>query len=365
MTVKKEKNGKWSCQFYYQNAQGERIKKHKRGFATKKEAENWANDYIRQQSNNLDMTFAAFVEIYFNDMENRLRENTIRSKRYIVDLKLLPYFGKMKMAEISAAQVRDWESKMMAKKNGYSQTYLRTMFSQLSAIFNYACNYYDLASNPAKRAGTMGKDHADEMNFWTRDEFETFLTGVRDKHMSKMAFLTLYWTGLRIGELLALNFNDIDFENKTLSISKSYQRIDGRDIITEPKTEKGKRVVTLPDFLVAELKEYTSHLYGYMATDRIFHCTKSYLEHEMLRGIKVSGVKRIRLHDLRHSHASLLISDMEQPALLVANRLGHEKIQTTLNTYAHLFPNQNRELADKLEEVYKEQKKDNKEKGNN
>lgn len=211
----------------------------------------------------------------------------------------------------------------------------------------------------------MGKDHADEMNFWTRDEFETFLTGVRDKHMSKMAFLTLYWTGLRIGELLALNFNDIDFENKTLSISKSYQRIDGRDIITEPKTEKGKRVVTLPDFLVAELKEYTSHLYGYMATDRIFHCTKSYLEHEMLRGIKVSGVKRIRLHDLRHSHASLLISDMEQPALLVANRLGHEKIQTTLNTYAHLFPNQNRELADKLEEVYKEQKKDNKEKGNN
>ncbi len=89
-------------------------------------------------------------------------------------------------------------------------------------------------------------------------------------------------------------------------------------------------------------------LYGVMADDRIFHCTKSYMASEMLRGIKAAGVKKVRLHDLRHSHASLLISKLGAQPLVVAERLGHEKIQTTLNTYSHLYPNQARDLADQL-----------------
>ena len=133
-----------------------------------------------------------------------------------------------------------------------------------------------------------------------------------------------------------------------MSITKSYQRINGRDVITEPKTAKGKRVITLPDFLVVELEEYVDRLYGMMANDRLFMVTKSYLEKEMIRGVRLSGVKKIRLHDLRHSHASLLISKMGAQPNLVAERLGHEKIQTTLSTYAHLYPNQARNLADQL-----------------
>ena len=153
-------------------------------------------------------------------------------------------------------------------------------------------------------------------------------------------------------ELLAVTYNDIDFENKILRVTKSYQRIDGRDVISEPKTEKGKRNITLPGFLVDELREYTDCLYGIMPYDRIFQFTKSFLEHEMIRGIKETGVRRIRLHDIRHSHASLLISELKMPPLLVANRLGHEKIETTLNTYSHLYPNQSRDLADQLEHIY-------------
>ena len=108
--------------------------------------------------------------------------------------------------------------------------------------------------------------------------------------------------GMRVGELLALTYNDIDLEKRTISINKSYQRLDGKDIITPPKTPKSKRIVTIPPFLAEELREYMSHLYGIMVEERMFRFTKSYMEHEIIRGIKASGVKRIRLHDLRHPY---------------------------------------------------------------
>lgn len=146
----------------------------------------------------------------------------------------------------------------------------------------------------------MGKGRAEEMQFWTQEEFEAFIDALKDKPVSYCAFMTLYWTGVRLGELLALSLADFDAEKKTLSITKSYQRINGRDVITEPKTAKGKRVISLPDFLVSELEEYVSRLYGMMADDRLFMITKSYLEKEMKRGTELSGVKKIRLHDLRH-----------------------------------------------------------------
>lgn len=149
-------------------------------------------------------------------------------------------------------------------------------------------------------------------------------------------------------ELLALTLGDFSAKDKTININKSLQRIDGRDVITEPKTEKSKRVIALPDFLVEEMKDYVNRLYGMMPGDRLFMVTKAYLEHEMSRGVALSGVKKIRLHDLRHSHASLLISKLGAQPLMVAERLGHEKIQTTLNTYSHLYPDQARNLADQL-----------------
>lgn len=284
-------------------------------------------------------------------MSQRLRENTVRSKDYIVELKILPYFGEKKMADITAADIRQWQNSIM--KQEYAPTYLKTINNQLSAIFNYAVKYYDLPKNPCTQAGSMGKGKAEEMEFWTQEEFETFLEFVKDKPVSYYAFLTMYWTGVRVGELLALTLSDFNAEEKTLFIRKSYQRINGRDVITKPKTAKVKRLITLPDFLVWELDEYVGKLYGMMADDRLFMITKSYLEKEMIRGTKLSGVKKIRLHDLRHSHASLLISKLGVQPNLVAERLGHEKIQTTLSTYSHLYPNQSRDLADQLNGLVK------------
>lgn len=349
MTVSKNRKGLWDVQFYCKNSFGENKKYHKRNFKTKREAVAYVEQFKMQQSNNLDMTFNAFWEIYRGDMANRLRANTMRSKEYVVELKILPYFGKCKLSEITAADIRKWQNGLMQK--GFSQTYLRTINSQLSAIFNYAVKYYNLQKNPCAQAGSMGKGKAEEMQYWTQDEFEQFLECVKDKPMSYYAFMTLYWTGCRIGELMALTPADFNAEEMTLRINKSYQRIKGKDIITEPKTAKGKRVVALPDFLTEDLKEYIGKMYGLERNDRMFPFTKSYLEHEMARGVSLSGVKKIRLHDLRHSHASLLISKLGAQPILVAERLGHEKIQTTLNTYSHLYPDQSRTLADQLNDL--------------
>ena len=297
------------------------------------------------------MKFENFWKMYYADMETRLREHTMRTKKYIVELKILPYFGNKRVNDITAADIRQWQNELI--KIGYSPTYLKTINNQLSAIFNYAVRYYDLKSNPCAKAGSMGKSRAEEMDFWTGEEFRRFIDSVMNKRLSYMAFMTLYWTGMRLGELLALNPKDVDLEKRTISITKSYQRLGKKDVITPPKTPKSKRVITIPEFLAADIKDYMDSLYDLQENDRLFPITKYYLEHEMQRGIKESGVKRIRVHDLRHSHASMLIELGFSP-LEIANRLGHEKVETTLNTYAHLYPNKQTKLAERLDSEYRE-----------
>ena len=187
-------------------------------------------------------------------------------------------------------------------KKGYSQTYLRSVNNQLAAIFNYATKYYDLPKNPCNQAGTIGKGKAEEMKFWTQEEFQAFLECVADKPISYYAFEILYWTGIREGELLALTPGDFNFEKKTLWINKSYQRLEGKDVITDPKTPKSNRTIVMPDFLTVEMEDFISSLYGIRDDDRIFTISKSYLHHEMDRGAKLAGVKRIRIHGLRHPY---------------------------------------------------------------
>ena len=149
-----------------------------------------------------------------------------------------------------------------------------------------------------------------------------------DKPLSYYAFQMLYWCGIRVGELLALTPSDFDFNNKTVTISKSYQRLHGEDIITSPKTPKSNRTIKMPQFLCDEMQEYINMFYEAGENDRIFPISKSYLHHEMDRGAKAAGVKRIRIHDLRHSHISLLI-DMGFSAVAIADRVGHESIDIT------------------------------------
>lgn len=201
------------------------------------------------------------------------------------------------------------------------------------------------------KAGPLGKGRAEEMLFWTKEEYLKFAEAVKEKPYSYCAFQILYWCGLRLGELLALTPQDIDFENKVIRITKSYQCLQGKDIITDPKTPNSKRVINMPDFLCEELQDYISKLYGVLPTDRIFHMTKSFLHHEMSRGASLAGVKRIRVHDLRHSHVSLI--SMGFSAVSIGNRVGHESVDITYR-YAHMFPTEQSQMAMKLDEEFKE-----------
>ena len=349
MSVYKD-GSKWRVIYRYTDSRGERKQTQKRGFSTKKEAQAWEREQMNKTESSLDMTFESFSEIYFEDMKKRLKDNTWHTKEHILRTKLIPFFGKRKMCDIQPKDVIAWQNEMLegSTKTGkpYSPVYLKTLHNQLSAVFNYAVKFYGLPSNPAAKAGNMGKAKNREMLFWTQEEYKQFAEVMMDKPVSFYAFEMLYWCGIREGELLALTPADFDFEKQTVSITKSYQRIKGQDIITDPKTAKSNRVVKMPDFLSQEIQDFISQLYGIGEHDRMFMITKSYLHHEMDRGAKESGVKRIRIHDLRHSHISLLI-EMGFSAVAIADRVGHESIDITYR-YAHLFPSTQNEMADKV-----------------
>lgn len=345
-----EKNiekGTWLVRFYYTDWQGIRHKKTRSGFNRKRDAVTWANDFLTKQECDLNISFRQFTEIYFEDISHRLKQSTIYVKREIFKTKLLPYFGNKTMNEITAPNIRQWQNEMM--KRNYAPTYLKSMNNQLVSIFSYAERYYDLKSNPCRKAGTMGRCDAGEMSFWTKNEYMHFIRYV-DSPLYHAIFQMLYWTGMRIGELLALTRADFDFQAGTVSITKSYRRFQGQDIITTPKTERSNRLVSLPPFLLHEISELFRQSKPH-PSHRVFYISKSVIARYMDVRVKRAGIHRIRIHDLRHSHASLLI-EMGCPALEIAERLGHAKVETTLNTYSHLYPHRQSMLASRLEEEH-------------
>lgn len=354
MSIHKDNaTGKWRVVYRYTDWTGEAHQSSKRGFPTKREAQMWERELLLKKEAKLDMTFESFYEIYVEDMQNRIRDNTWGTKTNIARTKILPYFGKRKIGEIEPRDIIAWQNELLAirQPNGkpYSASYLQKIHSQLSAIFNHAVNFYHLPSNPAQKAGNMGKEEHREMLFWTKEEYLKFADVMMDKPVSYYAFEILYWCGLRMGELLALTPADFNFETHTLRInkSKSYQRLHREDVITPPKTLKSNRTIKMPQFLCDEIQDYLKMLYEPKEDERIFMISKSYLHHEMDRGAKASGVKRIRVHDLRHSHVSLLIN-MGFMVLAIADRMGHESIDITYR-YAHLFPSEQTQMAEQLD----------------
>ncbi len=246
---KDKKNGSWYVQFRYTDWRGERQQKLKRGFATKKEAQAWEREFLMQKQADVNMSFESFVALYEKDVKPKLKLNTWLSKEHIIRTKILPYFKKRKLSEITARDVIDWQNEIRqhTRSDGesYSPDYLKNVHTQLSCIFNHAIKYYGLQINPAAKAGNMGSEQPKEMLFWTKEEYLKFIDAMMDKPMLYYAFEILYWCGIREGELLALTPADFDFEKKTLRINKSYQRLQGKDVITTPKTKKSNRVIQM------------------------------------------------------------------------------------------------------------------------
>ncbi|MGB6178867.1 tyrosine-type recombinase/integrase [Carnobacterium sp.] len=276
------------------------------------------------------------------------------NKKYVINTKILPFFEDLPINQIDSLKIRKWQNWLLKQETSQgkklSQTYIKTINNQISAILNYAVKFYNLPSNPIHKTGSIGKKHADTMQFWTLDEFNQFIEAVSDKPTSKIIFNLLFWTGIRSGELLALNGKDFDKVNLTLNVNKSYARLNRRDIISEPKTPKSKRVISLSESLFEDLDEYINKIYDYDPEARLFPVDKFYLQNEMKRGSKNADVKKIRTHDLRHSHASLLV-EMGCSPILIQERLGHEEIETTLRTYSHLYPNKQQDMAKQMNDL--------------
>lgn len=350
----KTKSGevKWYTSFWYTNWAGKRVRKKKEGFALKREADDYEKEFLRQSDHRCDMTFASLVELYQADMDVRVRSGTQMGRDSILHNWVLPYFKDRRVDEITPAMVRAWQKEIMSKTNPrsgkkYSESYLHDIHVRLSAILKFAVTYYGLPQNPCDVAGSMGSTKTKKNTIWTLEQFATFLQEVQAPGL-RLAFQILYWTGVRAGECLALTPSDI-LPTKEIHIEKTYHRLKGQDTVGPPKTDNSYRNVGLPDFLYDEILVYISRLYGVEPTSRIFYFGKSALEVELRKATRAAGLPPIRVHDLRHSHASL-IAELGYTISDVADRLG-DTPATAMTTYVKLFPERPQQVTSGLNRV--------------
>lgn len=348
---KNEQRGTWFTTFYYTDWTGTRKKKKKEGFTTKREAQAFEREFLERMAGTCDMKFSSLVAIYLDDCKSRIKASTLYTKTTIIEKYVLPYFKDTAINKITPTNIRQWQNTIKDDTNSKANQYLRAINTQISCIFNFAVRYYNLPKNPVKLCDPIGSKKGQELNFFTLDEFNQFIKKVNTDEPYYTIFNILFWTGIRRGELLALRPCDFDFENNLLHITRNMVYIQNyKPMITTPKTEKSKRTITLPKILVDIVKNYiqkdfiTSH-------DLLFEVSPTVLFNKLKHYIKLVGLKTIRIHDFRHSHASLLIEQGYSP-LMIAERLGHEKIETTLKTYSHLYPNKQNELAEKLQQLH-------------
>ena len=350
MSISKEINGTWTVQMYVTEWTGERKHIKKRGFRTKREALRWEkNEKGKRWIDH--MKVKDFIPVYFDDKRNELKERTIKSKEHMIRKHILPYFGDKEMGAIQPADIISWQNSIIEK--GYQDTYLRMIQNQLTALYNHAAKIYHLAHNPCLPVKKMGNPNAERIDFWTLDEYEAFYKQLNPRSRYSTLFQTLYWTGMRIGELLALTKSDIDLINCKISITKTYYRNGGRDVVTSPKTSSSIRTIEIPVFLAKELEAYMKRIYDLREEQRLFPVVQEAVQHKLKREIEKGNLRKIRVHDLRHSHVAYLIDQGIDP-LIIKERLGHKDIQMTLNTYGHLYPTRQREVADMLDKKYLE-----------
>lgn len=351
---KDDKRATWYVKFRYKNWKDESKWMTKRGFRTRREAVQWEREFMMRENGSLDMTFSEFTDLYRSDRTPRIKESTCALKDHVIATKLIPFLGHKRLREITTRDVLQWQNALLSYRDPvtgrpYSKSYLKTIHNQLSAIFNHAVRFYKLKENPAAIVGNMGSEKGICMKYWTKEQYLRFVEAMMEYPTAYYSFQVLYWTGIREGELLSLTPADVDLTAKTLSVTKTYSVVKGKAMITDPKTPKSIRTVTIPDFLAEELKLYM-HMKGDLKpTDRLFPVSKGYLHHMMNKGSEAAGVPRIRIHDLRHSHVSLLI-DLGFSAVAIADRMGHESIDITYR-YAHMFPSVQVDMADKLNDL--------------
>ena len=346
-TYKDEKRGTWYCKFYYVDWTGTRRQKLKRGFKLQREAKEWERDFLEKQQGTPEMTFRTLVSLYLEDTRTRRKRTTFKAYESHCNNALLPTFGEIPINQITPSTIRAWQNSLISEQR-YGQYTMLSIHNTFSRIFNFAVRYYNLPSNPCKKAGTIGKRNR-RTAFWTKHEYDLFISHVEDPQ-AKLGFEVLYFSGCRIGELLALTPADIDTENNIIHITKTLYRENGQDTFTTPKTPKSIRDIVMPGFVIDNILAYSDRIYKIQRTDRIFTYSEQTFRNILRKICPIAGVKTIHTHDIRHSHVSLLI-ELDFNPLVISERLGHDNVNITLGTYAHLYPNKQDDVAKCLEDL--------------
>ncbi len=351
-----EDTKKWYCKFYYKDWQGIRKQKKKSGFERKKDALEWERSFLDKLAGSPDMAFSDFCEIYLDDLKKRVRLQTYSNIKRIINTWIIPYFSNMAVFEIKPLHIRKWQNtlKETPSKRGtpLSIGTIRLFNTRLSCIFNFGVKYYGFTSNPVRITGNIPDKVHRTVDFWTKDEFDRFIDVIDKKNPYYIIFNVLYYTGMRIGELQALTFADLDLKNGIIHITKTMHFETGKGrVVGEPKTAKSNRDISIPSFLCELLDAYEKRFYKPCKDTILFNVDTSNARTYLIRHAVKAGVKSIRIHDLRHSHASLLI-DLGFSVLLISERLGHEDPSITLKIYSHLFPSRQDELTGKLDVLF-------------
>lgn len=362
MAIYKEGNT-WSVRISEKDSNGKFKIIHKRGFKTKGAARDYEAEYRNVKQGSVRTTFVKFYhEIYAPAMEPKLKPSTWYTKASMTEKYIIPYFGAMRMNEITPSDVIKWQTQMIKKKDpkthkSFSKSYLQTINNQLTAIFSFAQRFHKLPSNPAHIAGNIGSEDDIHIVYWTLEQYKRFADVMMKEPLYYYIFETLYWTGIREGECLALQLQDIDLDKKTLTVNKTFYRLKGQNIVGTPKTKQSYRTVTLPDNLVEELEDYINMMYKPKPTDRLFPVTKSALTRRFKQGAKKAGLPECHVHSLRHAAASLLLEQgYSIPA--IAARLGHSPVNVGITyKYAHSSPMTQEDIAKALDKLSKEDKK--------
>lgn len=378
-SIKKNKETiKWRVEFAYKTPDGVYHKSCKRGFNKRDDGKDWVKTELpkliaekeqemppvpvlpksSKKKSKEEMLFSELVEQYMKRSKLRKKESTCSTKESIINGKILPYFKDKKVFDISVEDVENWQDTILSSTTDkgvpYSPTYVRTIRSQFTAIMNYAVRLYGLPFNPLDRAEMMGDKDAEEQPFWQLNEYKAFRQAIADKPIYYYAFEVLFWTGMRMGEMLALNLSDINFEQRTISVDETYHRLNKQDLLTDPKNAPSKRTIHIPEKLADELKEYVTSIYGINKNTRLFQLSKSGLHRELDRGIKHCGITDITVHGLRHSHISLCASSLVNAReVAIAQRVGHSK-KTMTGRYTHAYDEDLISIATKLNELMEE-----------
>lgn len=337
---KDSKRGTWYVKFRYTDWQGARKETTKRGFATKREAKNFEEEFKRKLSGTSDMNFESLYEIYLDDRKKNTKHSTVLSIDTTVRNHILEPLKNLPLSDITPNVIRKWQNDMAAKD--LADSTLKQINRRLSAILNFGVKYYGMGGNPMKVTGTQGH-YEKRVDFWTKEEFEAF-QGALESPIDKVLFDTLYYTGMRIGEALALTRDDFDYEAGTLTISKT-KAPTGE--VTSPKTKSGNRTISIPETVRNEIKDMIGHL----PTDKeIFPIQYSSLQYRHEQAIKKAGIRFLPIHTLRHAHVSSLIS-LGVPITAISKRVGHSSPQITLSVYAHAEQNSEEKIAKLLENL--------------